>query len=194
MGWIEIFVTALGLAMDCFAVAIAFGLFMNRLRFFPAFRIAFLFGFFQALMPLLGWLLGLQFKDYICSVDHWIAFILLVLLGGRMIYADFCKRKKKVLPPLLNPYKLRVVLSLAVVTSIDALAVGLSFSLLEINLWQTVLMIGVVSFVLSWLGILLALRYGSRFKIRAELIGGIFVIAIGSKILIEHLLMHSLQG
>lgn len=194
MGTIEVIITALGLAMDCFAVSIACGLVMKKFRFVPAFRIAFLFGLFQALMPLLGWLLGMQFQEYIYHLDHWIAFALLAFLGGRMIYGDICKRKNKTVPKLINPYKLRVVLSLAVATSIDALAVGLSFSLLEISLLQTVLIIGVVSFVLSWLGILLALRYGSRFRIRAELIGGIILLAIGSKILIEHLLTQSLQG
>ncbi|MFA7359045.1 MAG: manganese efflux pump MntP family protein [Bacteroidales bacterium] len=194
MGTIEVSLTALGLAMDCFAVSIACGLVMKKFQFLPAFRIAFLFGLFQALMPLLGWLLGTQFEKYIRHLDHWIAFALLAFLGGRMIYVDICKRKKKTIPKLINPYKNRVVLSLAVATSIDALAVGLSFSLLEISLCQTVLIIGLVSFVLSWLGILLALRYGNRFRIRAELIGGIILIAIGSKILMEHLIMHSLQG
>jgi len=193
MGTIEVFLIALGLAMDCFAVSIACGLVMNKFRFAPVFSIAFLFGLFQALMPLIGWLMGKQFQEYICHLDHWIAFALLTFLGGRMIYADLCKRKNRTACKPINPYKLKVVLGLAVATSIDALAVGLSFSLLKISLWQTVLIIGVVSFALSWLGILLALRYGCRFKIKAELIGGIILIVIGSKILIEHLLTHSMQ-
>ncbi len=193
MGTIEVFLIALGLAMDCFAVSIACGLVMNKFHFAPVFRIAFLFGLFQALMPLIGWLTGKQFQEYISHLDHWIVFGLLAFLGGRMIYADLCKRQNRTTCRPVNPYRLRVVLGLAVATSVDALAAGLSLSLLKISLWQTVLIIGVVAFVLSWLGILLALHYGCRFKIKAELIGGIILIAIGSKILIEHLITHSMQ-
>lgn len=194
METIEVSLTALGLAMDCFAVSIACGLVMKRFRLLPALRIALLFGLFQAGMPLLSWLLGLQFEQYIRNFDHWIAFTLLAFLGSRMIYIDFCKRKNKTIPKIINPYKLKVVLMLALATSIDALAVGLSFSLLQMNLWQSILIIGLVSFLLSWLGILLAIHYGNKIKIRAELIGGLILIAIGSKILIEHLLDHRLQG
>jgi len=180
----DIILIAIGLAMDCFAVSIACGIAMKPFRFGPALRIAFLFGLFQAVMPLIGWLAGSTFKHLIESYDHWIAFGILLLLGGRMLWEYFFVHPDK---KILNPYKKRVVLTLALATSIDALAIGLSFAFLHIDLMMPVLIIGVSSLLFSSLGLLIGKRYGHRFHIPAELFGGIVLIGIGIKILIEHL-------
>lgn len=188
MRLIEIILTAIGLAMDCFAVSIACGVYMKKIVLWPQFKIALFFGLFQAIMPCIGWLLGAQFYDYICRFDHWIAFGILFVLGGNMIRENFKSGRSQEENKHFNPYKNSVVLTLALATSIDALAVGLSFSLLEIELWSSVSIIGLCSFLFSWTGILLAVHYGNKLKIRAELIGGMILMAIGSKILLEHLL------
>lgn len=179
----DIILLAIGLAMDCFAVSIACGMAMKKIIFWPAFRIAFFFGFFQAVMPLIGWLIGSRFQLYIENYDHWIAFIILVILGGRMIHENFRKTDEK----LLNPYKLAVVLTMAIATSIDALAVGFTFAFLKIDLWLSVILIGITSLLFSILGIVFGHRYCCRFRIPAELLGGIVLIGIGTKILLEHL-------
>jgi len=172
------------MAMDCFAVSIACGMALKKLTFRPVFNIAFFFGLFQAVMPLIGWLVGSTFQHLIENCDHWIAFGILLLLGGRMIWENYHGKpgKKK-----LNPYKLRIILILAVATSIDALAVGLSFAFLKYNLILSVLVIGLASLLFSLLGIFLGHRYHHHIKIPAELIGGLVLIGIGTKILLEHL-------
>lgn len=180
----DIILIAIGLAMDCFAVSIACGIVLKPFRFAPAFRIALLFGLFQAGMPLLGWLAGTSFQHLIESFDHWIAFGILLLLGGRMIWENFFSHPDE---KSLNPYKLRVVLMLALATSIDALAVGISFAFLRIDLWLSVLLIGIASLFFSGVGLFIGERYGHRFNIPAELFGGIVLIGIGIKILLEHL-------
>jgi len=181
----DIILLSIGLAMDCFAVSIACGMAMKRITIWPTFRIAFLFGFFQAFMPLIGWLVGSSFRNYIESFDHWFSFIILVLLGGRMIYENFHEQTPD--EKMLNPYKWIVVLTMAVATSIDALAVGFTFAFLRIDLWFSVFIIGITSFLFSLVGIFLGHRYCCRIKIPAELLGGIVLIGIGTKILIEHL-------
>ena len=181
----DIILIAFGLAMDCFAVSIACGMIMKHLTFWPTFRIAFFFGFFQALMPLIGWLVGSRFSLYINNYDHWIAFIILVFLGIRMIHEQFKKKgpeKKR-----FNPYKISLILTMAIATSIDALAVGFSFAFLQINLWLSIFIIGIVSFIVTIAGLLFGSRYCCRFNIPAELLGGLVLIGIGAKILIEHL-------
>jgi manganese efflux pump family protein len=184
MNLFDIILIAIGLAMDCFAVSLACGITMKKLAFKPAFRIAFLFGLFQAIMPLLGWLAGSTFQHLIEGFDHWLAFGILFFLGGRMMYEYFFTHPEN---KKLNPYKLRVVLVLAVATSIDALAVGLSFAFLKIDLWISILLIGLASFLFSTLGLVIGHRYGHRFHIPAELFGGLVLIGIGTKILLEHL-------
>lgn len=179
----DIVLLAIGLAMDCFAVSIACGMAMKKITFWPAFRLAFLFGFFQAMMPLIGWLVGNRFQTYIENCDHWIAFIILALLGGKMIYENFKEPDEK----LLDPYKLAVVLTMAVATSIDALAVGFTFAFLNIDLWLSVFVIGITSLFFSAFGIFFGHHYCCRFKIPAELLGGLVLIGIGIKILLEHL-------
>ncbi len=186
----EIWLLALGLAMDCFAVSIASGIILKRVQLRPMLVMALGFGFFQALMPLLGWIGASFFSHLIESIDHWIAFGILLFLGGRMVLESFkdedCKQE-------YDPTSLKVVLALSVATSIDALAVGVSFAFLGINDCSAILppicIIGFVSFVLSMIGLIFGIRFGCGIarKLRAELWGGIILIIIGLKILIEHL-------
>ena len=187
---LEIWLLAVGLAMDCFAVSIASGIIMKRILMRPMLTMAFFFGLFQALMPLLGWVCASTFSHLIESIDHWIAFGILAFLGGRMVRESFkdadCKHE-------YDPTKLNVVLALAVATSIDALAVGVSFAFLGIKGISGILspigIIGFVSFALSMIGLFFGVRFGCGIarKLRAELWGGIILVLIGTKILIEHL-------
>jgi len=181
----DIILIAIGLAMDCFAVSIACGIAMKKITFWPTFRLAFLFGLFQAMMPLIGWFVGSRFRTYIESCDHWIAFIILALLGIRMIHENFKDREPE--DKLLNPYKLAVVFAMAVATSIDALAVGFTFAFLKIDIWFSILIIGITSLVFSIVGVLFGHHFFNRIKIPAELVGGLVLIGIGVKILLEHL-------
>lgn len=187
---LDIWLLAIGLAMDCFAVSIASGIIMKSIRLRPMLSMAFAFGFFQALMPLLGWIGASFFSHLIEDWDHWIAFAILVFLGGRMVCESFkdeeCRHE-------FDPTNLKVLLTLAVATSIDALAVGISFAFLGTYSFSTILppigIIGLVSFVLSLAGLMFGICFGHGLarKLRAELWGGIILIAIGTKILIEHL-------
>lgn len=187
---LEIWLIAVGLAMDCFAVSIASGIIMKRILIGPMLTIAFFFGLFQAVMPLLGWIAASTFSRQIESIDHWIAFAILVFLGGRMVKESFknddCKHE-------FDPTRLKIVLALAVATSIDALAVGVSFAFLGIKGLAGILppvgIIGFVSFALSGAGLMFGIRFGCGVarKLRAERWGGIILIIIGTKILIEHL-------
>ena len=187
MGFIELLLIAVGLSMDAFAVSICKGLSVQKVKPKHAACVALYFGGFQALMPLLGWVLGSQFSGYIQQYDHWVAFILLLLIGGNMIRGggddsedgESCS---------VDPTKGRKLLILAVATSIDALAVGLSFSLLNINVWGPSTLIGVVCAVITALGLLAGkgLAHADIFGRRAELVGGCVLIGIGLKILYEH--------
>lgn len=187
---LDIWLLAIGLAMDCFAVSIASGIIMKSIRLRPMLSMAFAFGFFQALMPLLGWIGASFFSHLIEDWDHWIAFAILVFLGGRMVCESFkdeeCRHE-------FDPTNLKVLLTLAVATSIDALAVGISFAFVGTYSISTILppigIIGLVSFVLSLAGLMFGICFGHSLarKLRAELWGGIILIAIGTKILIEHL-------
>lgn len=195
MTGLEIWLLAIGLAMDCFAVSIASGIILKRIQLRPMLVMALAFGLFQALMPLLGWIGASFFSHLIESIDHWIAFAILVFLGGRMVMESFkdedCKQE-------FDPTSLKVVLALAVATSIDALAVGVSFAFLGIRDCSSILppigIIGFVSFVVSLLGLLFGIKFGCGIarKLRAELWGGIILIIIGLKILIEHLFLNSI--
>lgn len=190
MTGLETWLLAVGLAMDCFAVSIASGILLKHARLRPMLVMAISFGFFQGLMPLLGWIGASFFSHLIESIDHWIAFAILLFLGGRMALESFkdedCKQE-------FDPTKLKVVLALAVATSIDALAVGVSFAFLGIKDCTAILppigIIAFVSFVLSMIGLMFGIRFGCGIarKLRAELWGGIILIIIGTKILIEHL-------
>lgn len=181
----ELILTAIALAMDCFAVSLVCGMVMKRVQFWPMMRIAFFFGLFQAMMPCIGWFCGTQFYHLISKVDHWIAFGILAFLGVRMIIDELSPGQDD--HSHVNPYRLKMVLTMAVATSIDALAVGLSFSMVRVDLWQSVLTIGIASFALSWIGMLLSVFVGKKLNLKAELFGGIILIIIGLRILIEHL-------
>lgn len=190
MTGLEIWLLAIGLAMDCFAVSIASGIILKRVRMRPMLIMALAFGFFQALMPLLGWIGASLFSHLIENIDHWIAFAILAFLGGRMVLESFkdedCRHE-------FDPTSLKVVSALAVATSIDALAVGVSFAFLGVRSFSSILpsigIIGFVSFALSFVGLMFGIRFGCGIarKLRAELWGGVILIIIGTKILIEHL-------
>ena len=184
MNTYSILFISLGLAMDAFAVSIASGFTIHRLRVGHALRIAFFFGAFQAIMPVIGWLAGLSVQEYIASIDHWIAFGLLGFVGGRMIYEASIMGDDKDEKDPLNIY---VLLMLSLATSIDALAVGLSLSFLNVAIALPAIVIGCVTFVLSFAGVYIGDRFGHFFESKIEVIGGIILIAIGVKILIEHL-------
>ena len=186
MGFVELFLIGVGLSMDAFAVAVCKGLAMRRIRWDHTAVIALAFGGFQALMPFLGWWLGSQFAGYIQSFDHWIAFVLLAFIGGKMAKESFgedeasCCQEDEGLD-----YK--ELLVLAVATSIDALAVGITFAFLEVKILPAITIIGVTTFALSFAGVLVGNFFGARYKQRAELCGGVILILIGVKILLEHL-------
>lgn len=184
MGMLQIVLIAVGLAMDAFAVSVCKGLKMKEIDYKYAALIAAFFGVFQALMPLIGWLLGKQFEQYITEIDHWIAFVLLGLIGGKMIVEAFKDGDEGVCPVT---YDLKDVFMLAIATSIDALAVGITFAFLKMKILVPVLTIGVITFIMSMIGVAVGNRFGARYKSRAELAGGIILILIGLKILLEHL-------
>lgn len=175
---------ALGLAMDAFAVAIGAGLQLCQVTKRQTFRLAWHFGLFQAFMPILGWLAGLTLVDYIAPVDHWIAFGLLAFIGGKMIYEAFKQEEEA---DRCDPTKGWTLVMLSIATSIDALAVGLSLAILGVDIWYPALVIGVVAGVLTMLGLELGTRFGGLLGRRVEIVGGVILIGIGLKILIEHL-------
>jgi len=185
----EIWLLAIGLAMDCLAVSIASGIMLKRIQWRPMLVMALAFGVFQAMMPFFGWLGANSFSHLIENVDHWIAFVILAFLGGRMIRESFkdeeCRQE-------FDPSNLKVVFTMAVATSIDALAVGVSFAFLGINdcsmIFSPIAIIGFVSFVMSLIGLLFGIKCGCGIakRLRAELWGGIILVIIGLKILIEH--------
>jgi putative Mn2+ efflux pump MntP len=188
MGLIEILLIAASLSMDAFAVSISKGLEMKKAGRKEALLIAVFFGCFQAGMPVFGWLFGMQFERYIMDYGHWAAFILLSAIGGKMIL-DVVKKDKDggEQREREKTLSIRKLLLLAVATSIDALAVGVSFAFLESPVFPAVLVIGLITFILSFIGVLLGNGCGNRFGGKAELFGGIILILIGLKILFEHL-------
>ena len=162
MGLPELFILAVGLSMDAFAVSVCKGLAMKQITFKKAAIVGAWFGGFQALMPLIGWLLGSRFKSYITAIDHWIAFVLLLIIGANMIKESFDKSEESANASL----GFKIMLMLAIATSIDALAVGVTFAFLDVNIGSV---------------------FGVKYKSKAELAGGIILILIGTKILLEHL-------
>ncbi len=186
MDLLSLFLIAIGLSMDAFAVALCKGLSMHKLNFKQAAVIAAFFGIFQGGMPLIGWFLGSQFSEYITSFDHWIVFLLLVVIGGKMMKEAFDHDDQKTCIYRLD---FKELFMLSVATSIDALAVGISFAFLEVKILPSVCLIAAVTFTLSFLGVAIGHRFGLRFKKRAELAGGVILILIGVKILLEHLLV-----
>lgn len=185
MGMFELFMIALGLSADAFAVSVCKGLGMKRLDLRYALTAAAFFGGFQALMPFLGWVLGKRFERYITSVDHWIAFALLAFIGGKMLVEAV--RGKNGSGSGEVRFDIRELLLLSVATSIDALAVGVSFAFLRVSILPSAAAIGCTTFLLSLAGVVFGNRVGGRLAKNAEAAGGIILILIGSKILLEHL-------
>lgn len=188
MGLIELLLISVGLAMDAFAVAVCKGLNMRRINYKHALIIALFFGGFQALMPFIGWLVGTRFAGYIDKYDHYVAFVLLAFIGVKMIIdalrgeeeCESCKGADKL--------DIKELLVLAVATSIDALAVGVTFALLpELNIVWSVAIIGVITFLISAIGVVIGNRFGSKYQQKAELAGGIILVLIGVKFLLEGL-------
>lgn len=189
MGIVELTLMGVGLAMDAFAVSICKGLCMREVNKKQCFIIALFFGGFQALMPFLGWLLGSQFANKISAIDHWIAFILLSYIGGKMI-AEAIKEKNDVveIDQMDPPLDIKEMFILAIATSIDALAVGITFSFLEVNIVEAVTIIGVVTAIISAIGVFVGNIFGNKYKTKAEMAGGLLLVLLGLKILAEHLL------
>ena len=183
MSLLSLFVIAVGLSMDAFAVSICKGLAMKEVTLKKAGIVGLWFGGFQALMPLIGYLLGSQFERYITSVDHWIAFVLLCLIGGSMIKEALSKEEECANASL----DVKTMLLLAVATSIDALAVGVTFAFLQVDIEAAISLIGVITFFLSSIGVKVGNVFGIKYKAKAELAGGIILILMGLKIMLEHL-------
>lgn len=185
MDIITLILIAVGLAMDAFAVSIASSIIIGNVNRHHIFRLSFHFGLFQAMMPVIGWLAGRTVHEYIAGVDHWIAFVLLGFIGGKAIYESF--RDDEVGQERGDPSKGFSLVLLSTATSIDALAIGLSFAVLNVTIWYPSLIIGVITGALSLIGVLLGSRLGRRFGKRMEIIGGLVLIGIGIKILVDHL-------
>lgn len=177
-----------GLAMDAFAVSICKGLSMRKVNKKQCLVIGLFFGGFQALMPFIGWVLGSQFEQYITSIDHWIAFILLGFIGGKMVVEAIREKDEAVEVGKMDPpLDLKEMFILAIATSIDALAVGITFAFLQVPIVEAVSIIGITTFVISVIGVYVGNFFGNRYKKKAELVGGMILILIGVKILLEHL-------
>lgn len=183
MSILELFITAVGLSMDAFAVAVTKGLSMRKMNWKHAVIIGLYFGVFQALMPLIGYLLGVNFTDYITTFDHWIAFLLLGVIGANMIKESFDRKEEDADASIA----FRVMMLLALATSIDALAVGISFAFLRVNILAAIAFIGIITFLLSTVGVKIGNVFGARYKSKAEFAGGLILILMGLKILLEHL-------
>ncbi len=184
MSLLSLFVIAVGLSMDAFAVSICKGLALKKIRFRDIIIVGLWFGGFQALMPAIGYLVGFNFQDKITFLDHWIAFILLFLIGFNMIKESFSKEEDSTDASL----KIKDMFLLAIATSIDALAVGVSFAFLpDVPIIPAVAFIGVITFVLSGIGVKIGNIFGTKYKSKAEFVGGLILIIMGIKILLEHL-------
>ncbi|HEX3007187.1 MAG TPA: manganese efflux pump MntP family protein [Bacteroidales bacterium] len=184
MDFLTIFLIAVGLSMDSFAVSITSGLVLNQIDFKKASRIAFSLGFFQALMPTIGWFIGVRIQTYIENFDHWIAFGLLFIIGLKMILESL---KKDEDDRNFNPLNPKVLLVMSLATSIDALVAGISFAFSEYHWFLSAVVIGATTFVISMLGILFGKKVGHKFGSKMEILGGAILIFIGVKILFEHL-------
>ena len=183
MSLIELFLIAVGLSMDAFAVSICKGLSVRKAEPRHSLIVGAYFGGFQALMPAIGYVLGRQFESLITSVDHWIAFVLLGIIGGNMIREALKGEQEE----LDDSFTFRTMLPLAIATSIDALAMGVTFAFLQVQIVPAVLFIGVITFVLSAIGLKVGNVFGAKYKSRAELFGGVVLVLMGIKILLEHL-------
>lgn len=183
MGLIELFLIAVGLSMDAFAVSVCKGLAMPKCTFKKVAIVGLWFGGFQALMPAIGYILGAQFQEAIASIDHWIAFVLLALIGGNMIHEALDNDEEEADASL----DVKTMFLLAVATSIDALAIGITFAFLKVNIIPAVCFIGIVTFIISFAGVKIGNIFGARYKNKAEIVGGVILILLGLKILLGHL-------
>lgn len=183
MSLLSLFALAVGLSMDAFAVSICKGLAMKKITLKKAAIVGLWFGAFQALMPSVGYLLGLRFEQYITAIDHWIAFVLLCIIGLSMIKEALSKEEEHTNDSL----DVKTMFLLAVATSIDALAVGITFAFLQVDIVPAVSFIGITTFTLSAIGVKVGNVFGLKYKSKAEIAGGVILILIGTKILLEHL-------
>lgn len=186
LSFITLLFIAVALAMDSFAVSITTGSVLKRFHFEAMGKISFLFALFQGVLPVIGWMAGESFEEYIRDYDHWVAFILLVFIGGKMIYESFWGNEDTM---FLDPYSFRKMATLAIATSIDAFAIGISFSVLDQGIFYPAVIIGIVTFIFSFGGLTIGIKLGRTFGSKVELIGGLILIAIGVKILLEHTVM-----
>ena len=183
MGVAELLIIAIGLSMDAFAVSICKGLSVQKLRPAHMAQTGVWFGGFQALMPVIGYFLGISFADFVATIDHWIAFILLGIIGFNMIKESFHKDEDCCVDP---DFSFKTMLAMAVATSIDALAIGVSFAFLKVNIWYAVLFIGMTTAAFSGVGVYIGNIFGNRYKSKAEFAGGFILIVMGLKILLDH--------
>ena len=189
--FLELLLMGVGLAMDAFAVSICKGLGMTKVNKKQAVIIGMFFGGFQALMPLLGWMLGCRFEQYITSIDHWVAFALLGFIGGKMIVEAFGSKEEECIEAYDVPLKCKELFILAIATSIDALAVGITFAFLKYPIVEAISIIGVVTFIISIGGVYVGNFFGSKYKSKAELAGGLILVVLGIRILLAHLCIAS---
>ncbi len=182
MGIIEIILIAVGLAMDAFAVSICKGLSMPKMDWKKAGIIGLYFGGFQALMPTIGYFLGVGFEDKIKSIDHWIALILLSIIGINMIREAFSNEEEAD-----DKIVFKTMIVLAIATSIDALTVGVTFAFLSVNIWFSIVVIGIITYVMSMIGVKIGNVFGDKYKFKAEITGGVILILLGINVLLEHL-------
>lgn len=192
MNFVELLIIAIGLSMDAFAVSIGKGLSLKKIKLSHALKVGLWFGGFQALMPLIGYMLGSTFAEIVSTFDHWVAFVLLSLIGGNMIKESLendsdndcdCNKKDK------NGFGLTTMFTLAVATSIDALAIGVTFAFFKVAIFPAIITIGITTLIFSVAGLKIGNIFGCKYKSHAELFGGVILILIGLKILIEHMIL-----
>lgn len=181
---IELIILSIGLAMDAFSVSICKGLSITKIKTKDAIIVGLYFGIFQALMPIIGYLLGMNFYDKITNIDHWIAFVLLSCIGINMI-REAILNKEEIKDDSLN---MKNMLVLSIATSIDALAAGITFAFLNVNILMSVIIIGVITFLISTIGVIVGNIFGNKYEKKAQIFGGVILIILGFKILLEHLL------
>jgi len=186
MGLFEIILIAIGLSMDAFAVSITLGLSIKKPKIKEFLLPGIYFGSFQALMPLIGYFAGINFANKIQHIDHWVAFVLLGLIGAKMIKDSFSKEETKVNE---NPFQFAKMLLLAIATSIDALAVGITFAFFEINIFMTIMITGLTTFCISTGGVKIGNVFGTKYKSKAEFAGGVILVLLGLKIFVEHVFL-----
>lgn len=184
MGIVAVILIALSLTIDTFAVSVTTGLLETKIKMWQGVRIAIIFAFLQAIMPVIGWFLGIQISHLINAYNHWIAFALLIIIGGKMLFDAFKKDEEK---KPINPFDFKVIIGLGIATSIDALIIGVSFAFFEVNIWLAAFITGFFTYFVAMIGMLLGKKIGHLIGNKAEIVGGLVLIGIGVKILIENI-------